>query len=245
MKVDDYQIKIHDGPARYGMVGGAETPLLLKHEEMEIAEYETLPYSIPRELAEWGVAETLRMASGSDAEYAFIHGSMYRDLRVKCALELEDLGFRRLIVANMDELLQRPRDLVETVTSLREALKPDTLLCSTFSHPAFIPLLAYMGMDIFSDALAEFYGRLNVFLTETHTYPLNEYRLYEMGAEELVEENRRTLNLVIREVRERIKKGTLRNLVEERAASSPVNMSALRILDHEKQDFLQKYTQLY
>jgi len=60
-----------------------------------------------------------------------------------------------------------------------------------------------------------------------------------------MERNRHTLELIISEVREHIRNGTLRNLVEERAASSPQNMSALRILDREKQEFLQRYTPLY
>ncbi|HOQ18693.1 MAG TPA: archaeosine tRNA-ribosyltransferase, partial [Methanothermobacter thermautotrophicus] len=65
------------------------------------------------------------------------------------------------------------------------------------------------------------------------------------GAGDLMERNRHTLELIISEVREHIRNGTLRNLVEERAASSPQNMSALRILDREKQEFLQRYTPLY
>jgi 7-cyano-7-deazaguanine tRNA-ribosyltransferase len=50
---------------------------------------------------------------------------------------------------------------------------------------------------------------------------------------------------VIREVQEHIKNGTLRNLVEQRCCSSPESMSALRILDREHSDFIEKYTQLY
>ena len=245
MIMSRYQIKLHDGPARLGLLDDTETPLLLEHEGMEIAPHETIPYSAPREIAEWGVEETLRMASGSDADYAFIHGSSYRDLRIRCAIELEEMGFRRLIVANMDELLQRPGDLVRILTALRESLKPETLLCSTFSHPASIPILTYMGMDLFSDATAELYGRLKILLTESHTYPLDTYGICDTRAEDLMERNRHTLELIISEVREHIRNGTLRNLVEERAASSPQNMSALRILDREKQEFLQRYTPLY
>jgi len=245
MSKSEYQIKLHDGPARLGLLGDSETPLLVKYEKMDIAPYETIPHNVPQEIAEWGVTETLEMASESDAEYAFIHGSRYTDLRVRCALELEEIGFRKLIVANMDELLQRPMEMVRILTGIREAIKPETMLCSTFSPPAFIPLLAYMGVDVFSDAAAEFYGMINVLFTETHTYPLDTYRICSYSKDELIERNMLTLDLVLREVREHIKNGTLRNLVEERAASSPQNMSALRILDHEMQEFLQKYTPLY
>jgi predicted RNA-binding protein len=53
------------------------------------------------------------------------------------------------------------------------------------------------------------------------------------------------MDLVTREVRENIKNGTLRNLVESLSCSSPQNMSLLRMLDKNHSDFLEKYTQLY
>ena len=53
------------------------------------------------------------------------------------------------------------------------------------------------------------------------------------------------MDFVIREVRENIKNGTLRNLVEQRCCSSPEAMSALRIADRDYTDFLDKYTSLY
>lgn len=52
------------------------------------------------------------------------------------------------------------------------------------------------------------------------------------------------MDFVLREVRENIKNGTLRNLVEERCCTSPEAMTALRVLDRDYPDFLEKYTQL-
>jgi predicted RNA-binding protein len=53
------------------------------------------------------------------------------------------------------------------------------------------------------------------------------------------------MDFVLREVRENIKNGSLRNLVEQRCCSSPEAMSALRIADRDYTDFLDKYTALY
>lgn len=245
MSSAEFQIKMHDGPARLGLFNDTITPALVEHSKMKIAEHETAPYNIQRGLAEWCVNETLKLSASSDGDYAFVQGSRYVDLRVSCALGLEELGFSKLILANVDELLQRPRDLVEIVTAIREAIKPETMLCATFAHPAFIPVMVYMGFDIFSDAACDFYSAMDVLMSPTHTYPLDVYTLYDINSDELREYNMKTLDFVLREVRAHIKNGTLRNIVEERAASSPQNMSVLRILDREKQDFLQRFTQLY
>jgi len=82
-------------------------------------------------------------------------------------------------------------------------------------------------------------------MTATKNYDLDVYKIYEMNQEEIFTCNKNTIDFILREVREHMKNGTLRNLVEERAATSPQNMSLLKILDHEYQDYLQKYTQLY
>ena len=66
-----------------------------------------------------------------------------------------------------------------------------------------------------------------------------------MDPQEIKEYNKRTIEFTIKEVQEHIKNGTLRNLVEERACSSPEAMTALRILDKDYKDFINKYTQLY
>ena len=62
---------------------------------------------------------------------------------------------------------------------------------------------------------------------------LKVYRLFDMNHDELREYNKRTIEFSIHEVREHIKNGTLRNLVEERCCSSTEAMTALRILDRD------------
>lgn len=82
-------------------------------------------------------------------------------------------------------------------------------------------------------------------MTPNHSYKIDKYKIYKLNESELSNYNKGTLDFVIREVKEHIKMGTLRNLVEEKAATSPANMTALRILDDEFQEYLQRYTRLY
>lgn len=244
-KMKKFEIKIHDGPARLGIIDGIETPTIIDYKKIDFARDQPTPYNVPIEIAKWSVKETIKNAQPSRNEYAVIHGAKYLDLRVKCAMELENIGFKKLIIANGDELLTKPIDLVRLVVKIRESIKPDTILCFPYAEPPFIPILVYMGVDLFTDAICRFYSYLNILMAPNHSYQLDKYKIYELDESELYNYNKETLDFVIREVREHIKMGTLRNLVEEKAATSPANMTALRILDDEFQEYLQKYTRLY
>jgi predicted RNA-binding protein len=82
-------------------------------------------------------------------------------------------------------------------------------------------------------------------MTTDSIYEFENYQIYNFTLEELKEYNRKSMDFVLREVRENIKNGTLRNLVEQRCCSSPEAMSALRIADRDYTEYLDKYTSLY
>ena len=159
--------------------------------------------------------------------------------------ELEDLGFNGFIIANADDLLLHPRDLVDLIVALRQNMKSSSYLIFPFAEAQFIPLLAYMGVDAFFDDIGEYYSYIEVLMSPTKNYDLKTYQLYEMTREELEAYNKNTIDFVLREVREHMKNSSLRNLVEERSATSPQYASALRILDKEYSDYLLEYTQVY
>jgi predicted RNA-binding protein len=82
-------------------------------------------------------------------------------------------------------------------------------------------------------------------ITPDMTYNLKEYQLYDLDFSQLRDYNLNTLDFVLREIRENMKNGTLRNLLEMRCASSPDTMTALRTLDRKYPSFTDKYLQLY
>jgi len=240
------EIKMHDGPARQGKHQGMETPNILKMNMERLVPDEPMPYDVPHELAEWSVQNTIHKAKHEDTDQmAVIHGSKYKDLRLECAEALEKIGYRLFLVANPEELLKRPRDLLEIIVSLRKAMNPNSALYFSFVELNFIPLLVYLGVDLFSQTGADFYAQLGVITTPHRNYDLKKYPLYDLTFEELKQYNRNSLDFVLREARAHIQNGTLRNLVEERCCSSPETMSALRILDRDYQEFLDSYTPLY
>lgn len=240
------EIKLHDGPARYGKYLDIETPNILTPIHEILIQDEPMPYDVPRELAVWAVENTIKNAEQGDKnQMSVIHGSKYTDLRLKCASALEDMGYHLFLVANTEKILKNPRDLLEIITSLRKTLNPNSALYFPFVELNFIPLLVYLGVDLFGASTADFYAKLGVLITPNHNYHLKKYPLYDLNQEELKKYNRNSLDFVLREVRAHIKNGTLRNLVEERCCCSPEAMSALRILDRDYGDFLDSYTQLY
>jgi tRNA-guanine family transglycosylase len=240
-------IKLHDGPARLGKYNELNTPGILEQfSEFDILKDEPMPYDVPKLLAEWSVNRTTEFAKkGSGKGIAVIHGSKYVDLRIKSAKELDGMGYTIMAIANSEKLLKNPRDLVEIIVNIRKIISPNVALYFPFADASFIPLLVYMGVDLFGDAAADYYAYLNKLLTPSAIYDLDEYKIYDFSQDELRNYNKNTLDFVMREIRENIKNLTLRNLVEERCCTSPEAMSALRILDKKYSEFLDRYTPLY
>lgn len=240
------EIKSHDGPGRLGKYQTIETPNILEfNSELMVAD-EPMPYDVPKEMAEWSVENTLKHAKKGDVkQMAVIHGAKYPNLRLECAAGLEEIGYRLFLIANPEELLRRPKDLLKIITSLRQEMSPNSALFFPFAELNFIPLLVYLGVDLFGYFSADFYAQLGVMTTPHQNYDLKKYPLYDLSLEELKRYNHNSLDFVLREVRANILNGTLRNLVEERCCSSPETMSALRILDRDYADFVDSYTQLY
>jgi len=241
------EINKHDGPARLGKYGEQETPGILSSDTpTPLIPDEPMPYNVPMPLAEFSVTSTIEKAKEEgQTGIAVVHGSKYPNLRVRCALELEKLGNSILLVANPEELLNRPMDLIKIMVELRENINPNTALYFPFIKTPFIPLLAYMGVDFFGADSNNFYSKIGQITTPHKIYDLKDYQLYQFNLEELKKYNQQTMDFVLREVRENIKNKTLRNLVEERCCSSPETMTTLRILDRDYGDYLAKYTSLY
>lgn len=246
--IKKFEIKSHDGPARLGKLEGSNTPKLFDRKDMNIAPTLGSSYNIDKEIAQLNVRKTLENGRENveKCDFAVIQGSKYLDLRLECAKELEKIGYNCLLIANSDELLLHPRDLVELVVKTRKILNPNTVLIFTFAEPSFMPLLSYMGIDGFLKDSANYYSYLNDFMTPTKTYDLDEYSLFdEISRNQLEENNLKTLEFVIREIQTHIKNNSLRNLVEERSLTTPQNVSALKILDKKYMKYLLENTQLY
>ena len=236
------KINSHDGPERYGKYNEETTPILLDYKKVEKIENIATPFKIQKEIAEEYMQQTIQIAQKEEnkEKIAVIQGAQYPELRVKCAQKLEELGYTTLMFANTDELQRNPQDLLEIIIKTRENIKPTTALYFPFATTQIIPILSYIGIDIFDNSRAIYEAKNNNLMTNTNIYP-QEYTI----TEQLEEENIRQLNFTIKETRENMKNKTLRNLTEQKATTHPELMTLHRLLDKNYTDYLLKYTQLY
>ena len=246
--IKKFEIRSHDGPGRVGKIDGELTPKIFYKKDLKIAPNEGSAYNIDREIAEFNVKETLRLAQENvgECDIAAIQGSKYIDLRVECLKQLEEIGYNGFIIANGDALLTNPKDLVELVISLKKEAKKTSYFIFSFTELSFMPILTYMGIDGFLVDSANYYSHLNVLQTPTKSYDLNTYLIYEnITQKELEQKNIENMEFVIKEIHAHMKNRSLRNLVEERSATTPQNISTLKILDRTCMDYLLEFTQLF
>ena len=246
--IKKFEIKSHDGPGRIGKIDGELTPKIFFKDELKIAPSEGSAHNIDREIAEFNVKETLRLAEENvgECDIAVIQGSKYIDLRVECMKKLEEIGYNGFIIANGDALLTNFRDLVEVIVTLKKEAKKSSYFIFPFAELSFMPILTYMGIDGFLTDATNYYSKMNVLQTPTKAYDLNTYPIYEnITAEELEKKNLENMEFVIKEIHAHMKNRSLRNLVEERSGTTPQNISTLKILDREHMDYLLEYTQLF
>ncbi len=246
--IKKFEIKSHDGPGRIGKIDGKKTPKLFYKDELKISPSQGSAYNIDKEIARFNLKETVKTAleNVDKCDAAVIQGSKYLNLRIECLKQLEEIGYNIFIIANGDELLTNPRELVDIVVNLRKNAHPSSMLIFTFAESSFMPILTYMGIDGFLTDASNYYSHLNVLQTPTKAYDLNTYKIYdEITQENLEEKNIECLEFVIREIQTHMDNRSLRNLVEERSTTSPQNISTLKILDKNYMDFILEYNQLF
>ena len=246
--IKKFEIKSHDGPGRIGKIDGEPTPRIFFKRDLKIAPTEGSAYNIDREIAEFNLKETLRLAEANvdDCDIAVIQGSKYVDLRIDCLKQLEDIGYNGFIIANGDALLTNPKELVELIVSLKKEAKKSSYFIFPFTELSFMPILTYMGIDGFLADSTNYYSHLNVLQTPTKAYDLNEYPIYDdISQKDLEKKNIENMEFVIREIHAHMKNRSLRNLVEERSGTTPQNISTLKILDRTSMDYLLEFTQLF
>jgi|GEM_PF-199594 len=209
--------------------------------------------NVPRSIAEAAVRRTVEFAKNYPGQGAVIQGSKYIDLREKCAQELEDHPL--LVIANGAKLVKNPRLLVEIVTRVRDTISPNSALYLPFAPPHMFYLLAYMGIDLFDSADCVLKARGKKLITARgflKSQSLKELPCsceicktgapFELEFNDILTHNFNTAVQVVKEIREAIRSDSTRELVEEKASCDAASMVILRLLDREKQDFLEKYT---
>ncbi|MDR3205595.1 MAG: DUF5591 domain-containing protein [Candidatus Methanoplasma sp.] len=128
-----------------------------------------------------------------------------------------------VVVPNAFELRNNPRKLVDSVIRLRESVGYGRIVCMLgIAEPSTLALLTYMGADMFDDSLVRAAG-----LSRTRLIPEGEIR----AEGDASEDNAAELGRECSKVHTFAEAGRLRELVDQRAPSSPRTVAALRIFD--------------
>jgi predicted RNA-binding protein len=226
-----------------------------------IEEFGILPsfpsgYNTPEDIVREAVKKTIEFSAEYPDFGAVVEGGRYLDLRAICAKEFKN---RPLIkVADSHRLFKNHRKLVDIITMVRETASPNTALFMSNAPPHLFSILAYMGVDLFDITKAIIGAHKDLYLTTSGVFEkvgFEELPCHCKSCKSILPGELDTIGLrshninvtvaSIKEVREAIRRGTLRNLVEERVTSDLYGMGALRILDAEKADFLERYTPLH
>lgn len=162
------------------------------------------------------------------------------------------------IVAHAYQLFQQPKKFVDFIVELREKIGYQKLIhLPDIGDPSSFALLAYMGIDFFDSLSAIQSARTHTLLFPTGRYKKNHLQELscscpactkakvhpsELGFQEILHHNYFALSDEIKNVRNAIARGNLRELVEVRVRVNPTLTAILRNLDANHLTYLEEKT---
>ncbi|MCK4365049.1 MAG: tRNA guanosine(15) transglycosylase TgtA [Thermoplasmatales archaeon] len=221
--------------------------------------------------AEQGIKETLKRAKQSvklkgDMNLACtVQGSIYSDLREKCAKELSKIDADFYPIGGVVPLMENQRytDLVRCILSSKKGLDPSKPVhLFGAGHPLTFPLAVALGCDFFDSSAYVKYANDSRMLFYWGTEKLENLtelpcscpvcskytasELKKLGKKEKILEiakhNLYVSFAEIKKIRNAIANGNLWELVERRANSNPYLLEALRELRlRENKEFLEQF----
>ncbi len=128
-----------------------------------------------------------------------------------------------VVVVNGYEMRRDPRKAVDTIISIRESIGYGRVLCVLgLAEPSTMALYAYMGVDMFDDSLPMVAG----------TNKISMIPEGDMIADSDVSNaNRIEMDIELKKITTFIMAQRLRELVDQRAVSSPLSVALLRLFD--------------
>jgi 7-cyano-7-deazaguanine tRNA-ribosyltransferase len=222
-----------------------------------------------REQAEQAVNETVRRAKESTEHKGGmllagpVQGSLYPDLREKCARELSQLDFDVHPIGGVVPLLENYRysEVAEIIVASKRGLNPSRPVhLFGAGHPMVFPMAVLLGCDMFDSASYVKYAREERMMYSTGTRFLRDLHdlachcpacsktsigeLKEMPKAErtkkIAEHNLHVCLREIKGIKNAIHEGDIWELVEMRARAHPALLEALKGLRKHK-EFLEKF----
>ena len=128
-----------------------------------------------------------------------------------------------VVIANAYELRKDARRLVKAIIGIRSKVGHNVLLCAPgLADSSNIALLSYMGIDVFDDSVARAFGSNGILSIPEGAVVMSE---------DMTDRNLSVLDDENSKIHQFIQGARLRELVDQRAPSSPLSVATLRIFD--------------
>lgn len=209
--------------------------------------------------SEHAIKETIKRAKMSVIEKGemllacTVQGSVYPDLRIKCARELSRIDADFFPLGGVVPLMENQRysDLIKCIISSKRGLDPSKPVhLFGAGHPLIFPIAVALGCDFFDSSAYAKYANDGRMIFPWGTEKLNNLNelpcccpiCIKLNASELkkMDKAERILQLAMhnlyvsftemKKIRSAISQGNLWELVERRAGSNPYLLEALKIL---------------
>jgi 7-cyano-7-deazaguanine tRNA-ribosyltransferase len=194
-----------------------------------------------------------------------VQGSIYADLRERCAKELSDINADFYPIGGVVPFMENQRylDLTQIILSSKKGLDPSKPVhLFGAGHPLIFPLAVALGCDLFDSSAYVKYANDNRMIFYWGTEKLDDLTelpcscpvCSKYTADELkkIDKKQRTLEIAkhnlyvsfeeIKKIRNAISNGNLWELVERRANSNPYLLESLKLLrTQDTKKFLEQF----
>lgn len=220
-----------------------------KKNDLIISEYFIYPESSPNNLQK----TILNNNINKEEDYSIIPGK--QDL-IDTALKNNDTNL--LIIGNAAQLFKHAKKFVDYIVYLKEKINDQKIIyLPAVGNPINLALLTYLGIDLFDSTQAITTARNNQLFLPHGIYHKNDlkeipclcpsclhYRdkTSDISFKNILEHNYYMFLNEIKNIRNHINHGNLRDLVEKQVKNNPHLTAILRYLDKEYYNFLEKQT---
>ena len=158
------------------------------------------------------------------------------------------------ILRDVYPLFLRPRLLVKVLVNIKKHVAPDLKMLVPCVPPCFLPLMAYLEVELIDVSYAIVKAEEGVYITFHGEYDVSGLEELPCNCEacksgnpkesreDLILHNLGVYKVMEKEVNNAVKKGRLRELLEVYASTSINLMAAVRVLDREYWEFLDLLT---
>ncbi len=172
--------------------------------------------------------------------------------------KISEINPKIVIITDGIILIKKSRKFIDFMINLREKISMETLIYLAFTPVRLIPILAYLGVDLFDYEeikLQAYKGKIfidNEFhrLLDLEEIPCKcnicvKKKKEEMGYDDLIQHGKYVLERIVINVRESLRKKRFREFLEYFCSGNLKAMEYLRIIDEEWYKSIERYVGLY